>query len=369
MDVELKPGFFSGEIPTEGICWHDAAEECFQIFGLYMPSIYERGDEPARYQRLPDEVAAKIGGPIQERLYKQTSGGRVRFRTDSKYVAIRVYWDSLTEAPHMPSSGSSGFDLYLTEDGQCRFYRGFVPPYNPDERRKGYTSANHFPDRRMRDVTVHMPLYNSVKKLCIGLEEGAKIEYAAEYARKEPIVYYGSSITQGACASRPGNCYQGYISRRFNLDWRNIGFSDGARGELCIANYIASLDMCAFVYDYDHNAASAEWLWNTHYNFYEVIRKAHPDVPIICVSRPEPRPCDRFSMEEIIEKNRVRKEAILGTVKKAKENGDKHIYFVDGEAMYGDDFSDCCNVDGTHPNDLGFYRMACAIGDVLAEAL
>ena len=82
MDVELKPGFFSGEIPTEGICWHDAAEECFQIFGLYMPSIYERGDEPARYQRLPDEVAAKIGGPIQERLYKQTSGGRVRFRTD-----------------------------------------------------------------------------------------------------------------------------------------------------------------------------------------------------------------------------------------------------------------------------------------------
>lgn len=367
MSIELKPGFFSGEIPSEGISWRDAAEECFQIYGLYSPLIYDRGEEPARYQRLPDEVAAEIGGAIQERLYKHTAGGRVRFRTNSRYVAIRAYWDVLTESPHIPSSGTSGFDLYLTEDGNCRYYKSFIPPYKPDDRRKGYTSANYFPDRKMREITIHMPLYNQVTRLEIGLESDAVIEHAP-YGSEKPIVYYGSSITQGACASRPGNTYQAYIARRFDMDYRNIGFSDGARGELCIANYIASIDMAAFVYDYDHNAADAQWLWNTHYNFYEVIRKAHPEIPIICVSRPDPRPCDRFSMDEAVEKNQQRKEAILGTVKKARENGDQNIYFVDGEALYGEDASDCCSVDGTHPTDLGFYRMACGIGDALEQA-
>ena len=98
------------------------------------------------------------------------------------------------------------------------------------------------------------------------------------------MVFYGHSITQGACATRPGNAYPSILSRKYGFDFINLGFSGSAKGEDAMAEYIASLDMGAFVYDYDHNAPNAEQLLKTHEKMFKTIRKAHPSMPIVIMS-------------------------------------------------------------------------------------
>lgn len=393
MAKELQPGLWVTQMPCDGITWRDASDSCFQIFGLHMPSVYRTDGKPAVYERLPEEVALHSYKDIAT-LRLDTAGARLRFKTDSEYVAIRCHWglntDSITpaagvlqttdEIPHMPATGACGFDLYLTKNGDCRYFKSFVPP-NKEDRVNGYQSIVHFGSAELRDVTIHFPLYHSVDILEIGLESYAKILPSEPYRLNSPIVYYGSSITQGGCASRPGNSYEAFISRALNLDQRNLGFSDSARGDIAVAEYIASLDMCAFVYDYDHNAPTPEWLANTHEPFYQIIRRAHPDIPIICVTKPKPMPLHvavpgrveapftDIPPDEFVNMDNARKQIVKDTVLRAQQAGDTNIRFIDGDTLFAGDFSDCCTVDGSHPNDLGFYRMAQAFIPVLSKML
>ena len=128
----------------------------------------------------------------------------------------------------------------------------------------------------MRTVTVNMPLYNGVQKLYIGVEKGASLQAAAPYTAP-PVVYYGSSITQGGCASRPGSCYENIIHTKWDVDHINLGFSGNARAEDTMMEYIASLSMSVFVYDYDYNAFDSEYYAKTHYKGYLTVREKHPE--------------------------------------------------------------------------------------------
>lgn len=113
------------------------------------------------------------------------------------------------------------------------------------------------------------------------------LKQAPKYAVKKPVVYYGSSITQGACASRPGNCYESILSRRLDCDYINLGFSGSAKGEDAIVDYIIGLDMSVFVMDYDYNAPTPEHLEKTHSKMFKAIRAEHPTLPIIIMPRPK----------------------------------------------------------------------------------
>ena len=124
-------------------------------------------------------------------------------------------------------------------------------------------------------------MYSNVKKLHIGLQENSIVKEATSYVNTKPIVYYGSSITQGGCPSRPGMSYQAIISRKFNCDYINLGFSDYALAEEDMIDYIKNLDMSIFVYDYDHNAPMVEYLKKTHEKMFNAIRNENPTMPII----------------------------------------------------------------------------------------
>ena len=127
-------------------------------------------------------------------------------------------------------------------------------------------------DGKEHTFTINFPLYQGVNSLYIGLKEGSVIKEAPEYETTAPFVYYGSSITQGGCASRPGSAYQNILSRHLQWDHINLGFSGSCKGEDEMAYYIASLDMSVFVYDYDHNAPTVEHLKNTHEIFFKKIK-------------------------------------------------------------------------------------------------
>lgn len=150
---------------------------------------------------------------------------------------------------HMPFTGSAGFDMFV-EEPNMRIYKHvktFVPPV---ELENGYVSRYDFPDGQLRYITINFPLYNSLEKLEIGLAKDAELKDGLDYKSDLPIVYYGSSITQGGCASRPGNAYQNIIARRLELDFINLGFSGNAKGEDAMTDYLRGLKMCAFVCDY-----------------------------------------------------------------------------------------------------------------------
>ncbi|MBQ8357326.1 MAG: SGNH/GDSL hydrolase family protein [Clostridia bacterium] len=338
---------------------HDIRKPPFQIYGLYNPLA-----EPV-FKRMPTEVAEKVNDGVLK-LHTHTAGGRVRFATDSPYIVIKAVMPKITHFSHMPLTGSSGFDLYIdTDDGsESVYHRTFVPPHRMTD---GYESKVEINAPGMHCYTVNFPLYNPVDALYIGIAKGSGLSAGAPYRDYPPVVYYGNSVTQGGCASRPGNSFEAMVGRALNLDHVNLGFSGSGLAEDTIVAYMAGMKMSAFVADYDHNALTVEHLRNTHCKMYRAIRAAHPHLPILLLSRPDFYYHNKYigGAEKSIERRRV----ILDTYNYAIDQGDRSIYFIDGERLHTGTYADCCTVDGGHPNDLGFMMMAEQIGGVLRRIL
>lgn len=347
---EIDPNFkLEKTIGESDVCFYDLMDEPFEKYGFYH-CCREEG-----YKRLPDEIGKNVNAGVAT-LYLHTAGGRVRFATDSCYLAIRVITQKIHHHPHMATSGGAGFDLYLDdpETGNSRYVAAKFFPAEEDT--DEFSAKVNFKTRKLRYFTLYFPNYNEVESVYLGLQEDAVLEKGAKYRALDPIVYYGSSITQGGCASRPGNAYTHVVSRRLNMDFLNLGFSGSGKGEDLIVDYMATLPMSFFVCDYDHNAPSVEHLRATHLKLYQKIRAAKPNVPFIMLSKPD----FNFSVA-YSENNRNRRDVIYETYRYAIEHGDKNVYFIDGESLFRGPYEDMCTVDGCHPNDLGFALMADAV--------
>ena len=347
IDKNLK---IETNIERYGLTFFNPLAEPFKIYGIY--------HDGEKFRRLPDDVAAATNDGVH-RLATNTAGGRVRFITDSPYVAIKVSLPHNIKFPHMTLAGVAGFDLYVLEDGRDRLRKSFLPPYDFVDY---YELLYDFPNgKEERLITLNFPLYNDVNELYIGLEEGSVVREAPGYKYEKPIVYYGSSITQGGCASRPGMSYQSIITRKFDIDHVNLGFSGSGRGEQIIADYIAGLDMLAFVLDYDHNAPTVEHYRETHEPFFKTVRAAHPDIPIIIMTRPVPK--DFMTYEEW-----QRIDVAKATYENAAKAGDKNVYFIPGYELMeyaGEEGT----VDLCHPTDLGFASIAKRLSEEFEKLL
>ena len=302
--------------------------------------------ENDKFVRLPKEVASNTSEGVL-RLYSNTSGGRVRFSTNSKTIGIVAKWENKRCFSHMSATGVCGFTLIENfENGENHYVATFVPPVDSPN---GYESQTSLGDEKLRYFTIYFPLYNDVNELYILIDKGCTLDKGLPYKEVKPILYYGSSITQGGCASRPDNSYPAMISKWNNVDYINLGFAGNGRGEESMIKYIASLDVSLFVCDYDHNAPDVEFLKNTHYNVYKTYREINKDTPILFISKP-----DWFKWKGDA---KARFKVIKETYKKAKANGDNNVYLLNGKTFFKKDY-DLCTVDFTHPNDLGFYFMA-----------
>ena len=347
------PSALSDEVyfdEKDSLVYWDVTEKPFEISGF--PWMNEDG----QYCRIRQTALNRLSKDLNS-LAWCTSGGMVRFRTDSRRISIRAELSESINYSHMPASGTSGFDFYKGAGKDKSFVKN-IRPEGGDTIVAGEIGV---PDGEPDEWTLYFPLYNGVKKLELGFEPGARLEKPVPFAIENPVVFYGSSITHGGCASRPGNPYTHIICRWLDAKLVNLGFSGSAKGEPEVAELIASLDMSVFVLDYDHNAPNLEHLKKTHEPFFKLIRAAKPDLPVIFVSRPDfdPNP----------EENRLRKDIIYATYRNAVASGDKNVIFVDGEKLFGVNDRDACTVDGCHPNDLGFLRMAEEIYPAVKKAL
>lgn len=356
MDItQIDENFKIQTINEPDIEWFDPRQAPFSLHGVFY------SEEEGKYRRMEKTAADETSYPVSV-LSGCTAGGRVRFMTNSPYVAVKCVELYMKPSANGSNCNNFGFGIYASNVFRGTVHCGDTLGENKVDGKIAFEGKCNLLSGCLEEVCVHFPAYcDVVYAVYIGLKKGSVIQEPKSYAYPKPVVYYGSSITQGGCASHAGNDYPSVIARELDCDFINLGFSGSGKGEPRMAEYIATLDASVCVMDYDHNAPTVEHLQDTHYNFYEIIRKAKPQMPIILISRP--------NTDSAPEDAARRREVIKATYQRAKKQGDKRIWFINGETLFGKHERTSCTVEGTHPNDLGMYRMAQTIAPVLKKAL
>jgi hypothetical protein len=307
-----------------------------------------------RLTRLPDELITLL--PHLDHLGRRCAGARVAFKTNSPSFTVKVVLKTLEIDIGMSIYSCQAAQVMLGERRNAR-HLGVVNPPNYDTKtfQKTFNKSSE-----LEQITVYFPRNEQIETIEITVEDGATVTEPTPYKYEKPVVFYGSSITEGGCSCNSTNAYNAILSRWLDFDFYNLGFSGSARGELAMADYINTIDMGAFVYDYDHNAPTVEHLSDTHKPFFDRIREAHPNIPILMMTRPA---------EVYNDDMKARRDIVKSTYNAAVSKGDKNVYFIDGETFYGPKDRNLCSFDNCHPNDLGFFRMANTIRPVLQEML
>ena len=299
--------------------------------------------------RLPDELLAQL--PHLDHLGRRCPGARVAFKTDSPTFTVKVTLKTLTVDVGMSLFSCQSVQVMLGERENAR-HLGVVNP--PDYHTKTFEKTFH-KSSELEQITVYFPRNEQVEMVEFSVEDKATVSAPTPYKYTKPIVFYGSSITEGGCSCNTTNAYNAILSRWLDFDFYNLGFSGNAKGELVMADYINTFDMGAFVYDYDHNAPTVEHLASTHKPFFDRIREVHPSIPILMMTRPA---------EVYTEEMKLRRKIVKSTYDAAVAAGDKNVYFITSKELT----KLCGNegvVDDCHPNDFGFASMAKALEGVM----
>lgn len=300
--------------------------------------------------RLPESFKPKVAKTIWN-LSRYSSGGRIKFKTNANSIYINATAKSVTQLYHMTSIMKNGMDIYVNNE-----YYGSCHPNKDKSIKKVFKFEKRYD---FNEITFHLPLYGVIKINSISVPIDTKILPSNDLLKIKPIIYYGSSITQGGAASNPGLSYQAILSRRLNIDFINLGFSGRGLGQSELAEYISNLETSLIVLDYWANPSS-ELFEKTLPDFVDIIRKKHQVTPIILIS-------PFYSIGLTDSQNKKRKIA-LNFVKKRKENGDKNIYYVDGRDMLSKKQSFGL-VDGRHLNSLGFWFVANGLEEKIRKIL
>lgn len=322
------------------VAWHDVSSW----------GVEGRGwTETARYfDRLPAKAEKAVRPPVWN-LSRHSAGMAVRFETDATEILARY---SLLNAglalPHMPATGVSGLDLYARDAQGRDRWLAVVKPTQQKMELKVATGID--PGKRL--YTVYLPLYNGTDSLEIGVPSGAAFTPVAPRKDKS-ILFYGTSIMHGACASRPGMAIPAIVGRRFNRPTINLGFSGNGQMEPEVGALLAELDPCAYCIDCLPNMNAAQIAERAE-PLVRQLRKARPETPILLVE-------DRsFTSAGFLKSRRDHHEASRAAFRKAFEalttSGVKGLGYLKGEGLLGDDGE--AATDGSHPSDLGMVRYA-----------
>ncbi len=328
---------------TAQLRYHEATQ--FKIIGQPVP------DEKRVYTRLPDSLKGKIRDELWS-LGQNTAGMAVRFRTDARQISVRWKNRSVFNMNHMTATGIRGLDLYCLQDNDEWI---FVNSAKPMERLANKSKIIENLDGKEHEYMLYLPLYEGIDSLEIGVEETAIISKprVALPVEAKPVVWYGTSITQGGCASRPGMAATNIVERRLNRVVVNLGFSGNGRLDPEVAEIMAKHDAGLYIMDMLPNCTS-DLINEKIERFYSILRKAHPDTPILLVENPifPPTRFDLDMRKKINEKNAT----LAKFYKKFRASGDKNVYLVSSAGMIGKDNEG--TVDGIHFTDLGFERCA-----------
>lgn len=316
-------------------------------------------DTLSYYDRLPAKAEQMVPTDVWN-LSRHSTGMYVEFETDSPAIYARWHLTlSRLAMAHMPATSVSGVDLYAMNDaGEWRWVAvGRPEVYSIVQQR---LIDNLSPDHRR--YRLYLPLHNGVTSVEIGVPKGAKFSPVPPYA-ESPIVFYGTSIIHGLCASRAGMCATGILGRRLKQPIINLGFSGRARMEPELAELLAELDAKVYVLDAFPNM-NAELIDERFEGFVRLLREKRPTTPIVVV---EDRAFANTPFmpvrQDFYRQTRASIEAAWERLT-AELSG---LHFVSRDGIFG--YDDDATVDGSHPTDLGFYRYSDVLEPVLRTVL
>ena len=357
MDInKVDPNFAKREITETDIDWKKATDKAFELRGVF----YD--EEAGCFYRMKKEIADQVSPGVSV-LSRCMIGGRVRFKTNSPYITVRVKSIKLNMSWNYSLFARCGLCIYVNGVYEGQIHAEFKQWENADDDIMYYDGIYYSQKRSLYEVEIYLPNYSEkIFDIEIGTKPGAEILPPRPYKYNDkPVVFYGSSITQGACASRAGTDYTSVLCRWLDTDFINLGFSGNGKAEPIMAEYLANLDPSVYFLDYDYNAPNVEYLKKTHMPLYRTIRAKHPTTPIIFVSAPIYYRNPKLT--------KPRREVIYQNYLAAKAEGDENVWFIDGKKMLPKKIFDSCVTDLVHPNDLGYHTMAKYAMPTLLEAL
>jgi len=343
---------FSYAQTTQFSWWNPVSSKVPVIEGQAWPDKIKSG-----YDRLPARAEKLVREQVWN-LSTQSAGLMIRFRANSSEIKIRYQVGGKLALPHMPSTGVSGVDLYaISNDGEwrwCAAKYAFGDTITYNFKNLEPVDQNH---KLGREYRLFLPLYNNVKWLEIGVPEGTRFE-ALPVRPDKPVVVYGTSIAQGACASRPGMTWTSILSRKLDDPLINLGFSGNGRLEKEVVDMISEIDAKIFVLDCLPNLVASvniglDEVKSRILNTVHSLRQKHSSTPILLAEH------DGYTDEAINPVSRKNYQEVNAVMKEAfaqlKSEGIKEIYLIPKEDFQQDIET---TVDGTHPTDLGMMRYA-----------
>jgi lysophospholipase L1-like esterase len=336
----------------DGLTWYDATSLRIEGKGWQ--------DTESFFDRFPARALGQVNDDLKG-LATHSAGMAIRFTTDAS--ALRARWslgDNAYVMTHMAATGTSGLDLYVkAADGRWA-YAGTGRPEDKRDNEAAFLSDR---PKSARTYLLYLPLFNRLTSLSIGVTAGSSFGTVENGAGKS-VVFYGTSIVHGGCASRPGMAYPAIIGRALDCETVNLGFSGSARMEPVVCDLLAELDPDVFVIDALPNMGSDPITERT-LNLVRTIRKRRPSTPIILAESIAYQTGPALGSDGSYERGinaqlRAAYEQLLA-------EGQTRLHYLEGANLLGTDGEG--TVDGTHPTDLGFSRMAQVIGPAVGAAL
>jgi len=345
-DSEIQP------IVRDGVQWHDVT-----AWGVEGRILEDQARE-VWFDRLPASAKGLVTDSVWN-LSRDSAGMMVRFMTDSESIHVDYQLrKSALAMPHMPATGVSGIDLYARDDdGHWRWVQVTRPTtqHVKTEMIKGLAPG-------YREYAAYLPLYNGIESLSIGIRPGSRFNGLT--ARTKPIVFYGTSITHGACASRPGMVHTAVLGRKLDVPVVNLGFSGNGRMDTAVGSFLVQVDAAVYVIDCLPNMGPAE-VAEKCVPLVQQLRSAKPDTPIVLV---EDR---RFTNDWITPAKRKFHDDNHAALRLAYEtllkSGVTGLFYIPGDNLYGTDAEGA--TDASHANDLGFMRQAEIFEPILKQTL
>jgi hypothetical protein len=339
-------------VPTDA-GWHDVTSW----------GVEGRGWSEQERQRWFDRFPAKAQGKVTDAVWnlsRDSAGMMARFKTDAREIYARYTLSKKQLAmPHMPATGVSGLDLYARDErGTWRWVMVTKPTTVTMEAVViGGLAAG------MREYALYLPLYNGVESLAIGVPAGAAFEGLPPRADK-PIVFYGTSITHGACASRPGMVHTAILGRRFDRPVLNLGFSGNGKMDTAVGSLLTEVDAAVYVVDCLPNMGAAEVTAKCG-PLVKQLREARPNAPIVLVE--DRRNTNSWILPDRDKHHTANHAALRSAYEQLVKDGVSGLFYIEGDHLYGDDTEGA--TDASHASDLGFMRQADIFEPILRQAL
>ena len=353
---DLDKNFRAGSINIEnGLTWHTVNAEPFVVDGL--PWFNENG---GKFYRWPKRAKSILRDALWE-LGTMPSGGRVRFKTDSPALHVRVQHGRPDIASaHRCAVGTSGIDLYEGPPKKMTYWNSS----NAIVAKKPYVTQ-FFADlpKRLREFTIYLPVYNDLIRFEIGLAPGARLAAPSPYRRKQSVVFYGTSVTQGGCSARAATGFVPVVGRLLGINVVNLGFSGNGWCDPELVPLLDEIDMSCLVVDPVGNMG-LERMQTRYVPFLNAIRARRPKLPLLLMTQFQFAKVNYLGNDGYDEANAI----VLQTHRQMRRQGDQNVYLLDTRKLIGRE-QDHPSVDGVHLTDLGFKRMADGIAPVLRRIL